>query len=263
MSAWRPPRGGRPFTPHALDLWLRSPRGQQLLAAEQRELGRMLPDIFGRHLLQIGCWGRDGELLQRAETLHRAVLGSAGDFGSAALAEPERLPIASKSVDAVVLPHTLEFTALPHNVLREANRILSDRGRLFIMGFNPWGTWGLRQRLGLRHAAFPDGAHFYSVGRLCDWLELLDLEVIEVRRFNCGFPWIAPRSDGDAWNLASLLRPLAEAYLLSARKRVIPVNLVGRVARAQVRHLVGVAAPAARREEGLQPRDGKDPAPAA
>lgn len=223
----------------------------------------MLPEIFGRHLLQIGSWGRDGELLKKAETLHHAVLGTVPDFGAGAITEVDRLPIASKSVDAVVLPHTLEFTPSPHNLLREANRILSDRGRLFILGFNPWGLWGARQWLGLRYRAFPHGAHFYSVGRLCDWLELLDLEVTEVRRFSPGFPWNAPRSDGESWSLASLTRPFADAYLMSARKRVIPINFVGRVARAQVRSLVGVASPAARREEGVQARDPHGPAPAA
>lgn len=263
MTAWRPPQGGRPFSRHALELWLRSPRGRELIDLECSELGRMLPDIFGRHLLQIGSWGREGELLQKAETLHHAVLGTVPDFGAGAVAEVDRLPIASKTVDAVVLPHTLEFTPSPHNLLREANRILSDRGRLFILGFNPWGLWGTRQRLGLRYRAFPHGAHFYSVGRLCDWLELLDLEVTEVRRFSTGFPWNAPRSDGEAWSLASLTRPWADAYLMSARKRVIPINFVGRAARAQVRSLVGVASPAARREEGVQTRDPHGPAPAA
>lgn len=266
MSAWRPPQGGRPFSRQALESWLASARGRELLALECRELARVLPDIFGRHVLQVGSWGRGNELLQCAETLHHAVLGTVAEFGASALTETERLPIAAKTVDAVVLPHTLEFTGTPHNLLREANRILTDRGRLFVIGFNPWGAMGLRQRLGMRHRAFPPGARFYSVGRLCDWLELLDLEVTEVRRFGVGFPWSAPRSDGEAWSVASLTAPFAEAYIVGARKRVLPMNFVGRVQRAQVRSLVGVAtSPAARREEGLQTRNDvpPDPAPAA
>ena len=267
MSAWRPPQGGRPFSRQALESWLGSARGRELLSLECGELGRVLPEIFGRHVVQIGSWGRGDELLTCAETLHRAVLGTVGDFGASALTETERLPIASKSVDAVVLPHTLEFTVSPHNLLREANRILTDRGRLFVMGFNPWGAMGLRQRLGLSHRAFPNGARFYSVGRLCDWLELLDLEVTEVRRFGVGFPWNTPRSEGEPWSVASLTAPFAEAFLVSAKKRVLPMNFVGRVQRAQVRPLVGGVAtsPAARREEGLQSRNDAppDPAPAA
>lgn len=257
MSAWRPPRGGRPFSRQALETWLRSVRGQGLLALEQREIARMLPDVFGRHVLQIGCWGHGDELLRCAETLHHAVLGTVTGFGANALAEVERLPIATKTVDAVVLPHTLEFTPSPHNLLREVNRILTDRGRLLVIGFNPYGVHGLLQRLGLSPRAFPRGARFYGAGRVCDWLELLDLEVTEVRRFGTGFPWNAPRSDGEPWTPASLSAPFSEAWLVSARKRVLPINFVARPARAQVRPLVGVATPAARRH-GPQ-----DPAPAA
>jgi SAM-dependent methyltransferase len=246
-------------------LWMRSPRGKELVELERRELARALPGVFGRHLLQVGSWGEGEQLITSAETLHRAVLGTVGDFGASALTETERLPVAEKSVDALVLPHTLEFTHSPHNLLREANRVLSDRGRLFVLGFNPLGIWGLRERLGLRYRAFPHGARFYSVGRLWDWLELLDLEVTEVRRFGVGFPWNAPRSDGEPWSVASLTRPFAESYLLSAKKRVIPMNFVGKVQRAQVRSLVGVATPAVRRDEGTAARNDvpRDPAPAA
>lgn len=248
MSRWPPLRTGRPFNRLSLSHWHDSARGRQLLALERRELERVLPDIFGRHLLQIGSWGRNGELIQSCETLNHAVIGSIGDNGDQAMAEIERLPIASKSADAVVLPHALEFSRTPHTILREASRVLSDRGRLFVLGFNPWGLWGLRERIGFRYPSFPEGAHFYGAGRICDWLELLELEVSEIRRFGVGFPWSRAQSDGDGWNPGSLLRPFSEAYMVCARKRVLPVNWVGRVQRSKVRPLVGVATPAARRE---------------
>ena len=241
-------RGGQPFSRQQFALWQRSPRGRRLLALEEREIRRVLPDVFGRHLLQIGSWGRGGRLLDSAETLHQGVLGTVMDGAADAIADPGRLPLASGSVDAVLLPHTLEFIPSAHNVLREVNRVLNDRGRLFVLGFNPWGLWALRRLLGLRYRAFPAGAHFYSVGRVRDWLELLDFEVAEVRRFGVGFPWMSPRSLGDPWNLGSLLSPFADGYLLVAKKRVIPLSLVGKVQRAQLKPLVGVTAPAARRE---------------
>jgi SAM-dependent methyltransferase len=247
MNTARARKGGRPFNRHTLELWLRSPRGRRLLQLEEREIRRLLPDVFGRHVLQIGSWGRGGELLASSETLHSAVLGTVSALGAQALTEPEHLPVLAKSVDAVLLPHTLEFARSPQSVLREVNRILTDRGRLLALGFNPWGAWGMRQALGLRYRAFPQGARFHGVGQMCDWLELLDFEVMEVRRYGAGFPWLAPRSDGDAFDLGSLVQPLAEAYLLVAKKRVLPVNLIGRTQRAQIKPLIGVTASEARR----------------
>jgi len=238
-------RGGQPLSRGALDLWLRSPRSQRLLALEEQQVRLQLPEVFGRHVLQIGSWGIDGQLVASAETLHKGVLGTVSGEPASALIDPERLPLMSKSVDAVLLPHTLEFARSPHNVLREANRVLNDRGRLFVLGFSPWSAWALRNRFGLRHRAFPRGAQFHSVGRLCDWLELLDFEVTQVRRFGIGFPWLSPRTIGEPWSIGDLLAPLSESYLLIAKKRVLPINFVGRTQRAQVRPLVGVTAPAA------------------
>lgn len=239
--------GGRPLDRHALDLWRASPRAVRLLELESAELARLLPDVFGRHVLQLGSWGTGGALVESAGTLHHAVLGTAGDGDVAAVIDPQRLPLMSKSVDAAVLPHTLEFVRSPHLVLREVDRVLNDRGRLFVLGFSPFGIWAWRSWLGLRHRAFPRGGRFYGAGRVQDWLELLDFEVTEVRRYSVGFPWLAPRSVGESWSPATLVLPFAEAYMVCARKRVLPMNFVGRVQRAQIKPLVGVGLPAAQR----------------
>jgi len=231
--------GGQPFNRHALSQWLASARGRRLLNLEERELQRVLPDLFGRHFLQIGNWGEGQRLLASADMLHRAVLGTVGDADTQAVIQPESLPVMSKSVDAVLLPHTLEFSPSPHILLREVDRILTDRGRLLILGFNPWSIWGLRRKLGLSLNAFPPGARFYGTGRLGDWLELLDFEVSEQRCFGIGFPWARPRTVGGPLNLPSLLNPFMEGYLIVAKKRVIPIGLVGKLPRAQVRALVG------------------------
>jgi SAM-dependent methyltransferase len=231
-------RGGAPFSRHSLELWLRSPRGRRLLALEERELKRVLPDLFGRHVLQVGNWGRGERLLESSEMLHRAVVGTVADLGAHALAELERLPIQDKSVDAVLLPHCLEFSPSPYSLLREVNRILSDRGRLIVLGFSPWSAWAWRRWFGLRYRAFPPGARFVSVGRISDWLDLLDFEVVDVRRYGVGFPWLRPTSDEGA-GLGRWLGAWSEAYALVAKKRVIPMTLVGRAQRAAVRPLIG------------------------
>ncbi|HUR41449.1 MAG TPA: methyltransferase domain-containing protein [Verrucomicrobiae bacterium] len=248
-------RGGSPFSRHTLELWLRSPRGRRLLHLEERELKRVLPDLFGRHVLQVGSWGRGDQLLETSEMLHRAVLGTVPDLGAQALAEPERLPVADKAVDAVVLPHCLEFSRSPYPVLREVNRVLSERGRLIVLGFSPWSAWNARQFLGLRYRAFPPGARFVSVSQLSDWLELLDFEVSEVRRYGVGFPWARPATD-DGHGLGRWLGQWSEGYLLVAKKRVIPMTFTGRAQRAAVRPLLGgVTVP------GAQSRIPPEPGP--
>ena len=57
----------------------------------------------------------------------------------------DELPFASQSIDLVALPHVLEFTDDPHEVLREVARVLMPEGRLIITGFNPLSLWGMRQ----------------------------------------------------------------------------------------------------------------------
>jgi ubiquinone/menaquinone biosynthesis C-methylase UbiE len=55
---------------------------------------------------------------------------------------PYELPLESASVDAVLLPHTLDFCAEAHRVLREVERVLIPEGRLMIFCFNPLSPGG-------------------------------------------------------------------------------------------------------------------------
>ena len=48
----------------------------------------------------------------------------------------EELPFATHSIDLVVMPHILEFTEDPHQVLREVERVLVPEGHVVITGFN-------------------------------------------------------------------------------------------------------------------------------
>ncbi len=220
--------------------WALSARGRKLMAIEREEVARQVPELFGRHFLQIGNWGLGNDWLESSEMLHRAVLTTSAHALGQARVDLQALPLASHSIDAMLLPHTLEFAPSPHTLLREASRVLSDRGRLLILGFNPWSLLALRRVLGLAPRALPVDAHFYSAGRVSDWLTLLDFEISLVRRFSAGFPWLPARGNGELLRPASLLYPWSEGYLIAAKKRVAPLNLVGRSQRAQVRPLITV-----------------------
>ena len=221
--------------------WAQSPRGQRLVALEQAEVQRVLPDLFGRHFLQIGCWGAPAaDWLEGTAMLHRAVLAlGRGDTGQARV-EAQRLPLAAKTVDAILLPHTLEHVGSPHTLLREVSRVLSDRGRLQLLGFNPYSALGWRRALGIAPRSLPAEGRYYSSARICDWLTLLDFEIVDVRRFGAGFPWLPPRADSAPFTPAAVLSPFSEAYSITAKKRVAPLNFLGRAQRAQIKPLMPV-----------------------
>lgn len=230
--------------------WAESAHGRRLTSLEREEVARHLPELFGRHFLQIGAWGGEGDWLSGSEMLHRAVLSVGKQPGAQARVDAQHLPLASKSVDAVLLPHTLELVSSPHRLLRETSRVLSDRGRLLLVGFSPWGSLAWRRRFGLAPRALPGSSRYYSAGRVCDWLSLLDFEVLEVRRFGVGFPWLPARNDGNPFTPASLLQVFSEAYLIAAKKRVMPLTLIGQRSRAQVKPLIGLPGVAAHRDGG-------------
>jgi SAM-dependent methyltransferase len=208
--------------PHA-SAWFESPLGRSLLELEQRVIGDALGNVFGFELLQVGRWGAQLDLCSAARTQHHRCIAPDATGPRAIRADFAALPIATASVEAVLLPHTLEYAAHPHELLREVERVLVGEGHVLACGFNPLGPWGLRHLLARRRYP-PPARRLLSEGRLTDWLRLLGLEVVDSRRYLFQPPWqprFAPR--GRDWlerRGPSLLPPLAGAYFVKARKRV-------------------------------------------
>lgn len=156
--------------------WLSTLTGRNLLREEVRQVRRALDGIFGDQFVQLGAWGDAGLFRRLARTRRAAVFADEPVPGADAVAAHDAVAIASDSVDAVLLPHTLELADDPHAVLREVDRILRPDGNLVVLGFNPWGWWGVRHALS-RHGFPPGAERLISDGRLCDWLRLLDFRV--------------------------------------------------------------------------------------
>lgn len=165
---------------HEFRDWFDSLPGRMLLAAEKECLERHIPDLFGYHLIQIGDYPFPSSPLASSRIKHRVAVGNGeirAGVNSPVRGNASMLPIASDSVDAVLLPHTLDFEIDPHKVLRETERILIAEGRVLILGFNPWGLWGIWHLLARRSGRIPWCGRFLGIGRLTDWLSLLGLEV--------------------------------------------------------------------------------------
>lgn len=208
--------------------WLQSRLGQALLQVEARVVEEVLDGIFGEQCLQLGVWGDRRTFLRFTRTHRCSLIGETAIGDPCAIGEMHRLPVESDSIDAVLLPHTLDFSDRPHAVLREVDRVLRRDGRIVILGFKPGGLWGLRRLI--PGAGLPPAAdHLISDRRLRDWLQLLDMRIQATSRYF--FRWPLPGTKlrgsvkweqrGQAWWPA-----LAACYMLSAQKRVFPMTPV-------------------------------------
>lgn len=229
--------------------WLDTALGAAVLELEAQVLADALADVFGFELLQIGTWGRQRDLCAGARTQHRCVIAPDAAGPSAIRADYAALPIASNSVEAVLLPHTLEHASQPHELLREVERVLVGEGHVLICGFNPFGPWGLRHLVSRRRFP-PPAERLMSEGRASDWLRLLGFEVVATRRYLFAPPWtqrLSPRTR--AWlehRGPAFAAPLAGAWLVKARKRVRALTRIRPVWQKAPAVVGGLAEPTSR-----------------
>lgn len=229
------------------DDWLRSSRGRATRAVESVLLREALEDCFGWEFLQVGCWGGERELIAGARTRRQTVISSTISAGVDVQSRLTQLPIASDSVDAVLLPHTLEFETDPYSVLREVDRVMTGEGKLLVLGFHPWSLWGLRARA-TRGGWPPQLRRLISERRLRDWLVLLGYDIVETRRYLYESPWGQPVAEARSLH-RGWYNPLpAGAYLMKARKRVYAVPPLRLRLRERTQIIGGLVKPTAQRD---------------
>ena len=205
--------------------WFETPLGRHVLTREQDYFDRVVADVFGFHAFQLGLTGH--ELLRASRIPMRCRVGAAGTADIRA--DFRDLPIASNSADLVLMPHVLEFSTDPHQILREVARVLLPEAHVIITCFNPWSLWGARRTFG-RRDEYPWHGRFINLPRLKDWLALLGLE-IGGGQMSCYVPPCARQQwldrfafmekAGDRW------WPIAGGlYFLEAVKRVRGMRLI-------------------------------------
>jgi SAM-dependent methyltransferase len=237
----------------AANAWLETPFGQALIAQEARVVEEVFDGLFGEQMLQLGLWGEPNTFLRYARTQRKCCIadwaGKSGDLTPGAIGHLHRLPVASESVDVVLLPHTLDYSDdRSHAILREADRVLMPHGHLVVLGFKPGGLWGLRRLV--PGAGLPPGdAHLISDRRLSDWLLLLDMRIHNQRRYF--FRWPLPGNKGASsaeWESRGrrFWPELAACYMLSAQKRVVTLTPVKPPWRTRTKVVGGIAEPTTR-----------------
>ena len=216
-----------PLRSASLRNWYQRPLGQLLAQTELSALESELPTLFGYHLLMLDPpWERchlensriPHHVIQSVEPQVQELAGLGG--------HTEDWPIMSDTIDAIVLPHTLEITSDPHQVLREADRSLIPDGHLVIIGFNPRSLGGVRRALTRKRRQMPWDTQFLSMNRIKDWLRLLGFDTLHAHYLFQHPPLQNVRlleklriigAPGDDYGR----KYLSAAYILVARKRTI------------------------------------------
>lgn len=209
----------------SLSEWFATEQGGYVLTREQAYFDHTVGDIFGFNALQIGVPGQD--FLRNSRMPLRFTAGN--HQGNDVRLICSELPFDSASLDLVLMPHVLEFSDNPHQIIREVERVLMPEGNLIISGFNPYSLWGMHRALG-RKQGYPWDAHFIGLTRLKDWLALLGFEVVG-GRFGAYAPpfrqqkWLQRAAfmekAGDRWWAVS-----GGIYFLHAIKRVPGMRLI-------------------------------------
>ncbi|MDH5359740.1 MAG: class I SAM-dependent methyltransferase [Gammaproteobacteria bacterium] len=228
--------------------WYNSALGQALMEEECAQLHEILPTLFGLHSLQLGTRFAPEHFSASSIKHHINMSVTNSHNENASLySYAEAMPFATESVDLVVLPHVLEFSENPHAILREVDRCLIGDGHLLIFAFNPWSYWQPWRGLKRLGGGYPWRGHYYSSGRLHDWLALLGFEVSEKRNFFFRPPLNHPGIlNKTTWldTLASRYLPfLSAGYMILARKRTELVTPIRQPLRRSNLFGVGLSPP--------------------
>lgn len=200
------------------DSWEDIPWGPLFRETLDNALQPWWPKIFGFHLLKIGPLST--AISSQECTIPHQVNVSRNMAQTHVVADPYQLPFAEKSVDACLLAHTLAYSADPHRILREVDRILINDGWMIISGFNPVSLVGMGKWLPRVRQRQPYCSRMFSRMRIMDWLSLLNYEVVHHASLHV-IPW---RWQGKGrWD--NNLPLFGCVTLIVARKRTIPLTL--------------------------------------
>jgi SAM-dependent methyltransferase len=215
-------------TSDKLRLWLQSDFGRYLQARELELLQRHYSDLPGYRFLRLGL-SEDIQSLNGFKHIHRLSLHPAELNGAhGALANYSELPLMSETIDVMLLQHALEFSQTPKAVLAEASRVVMPGGHLLLLIFNPFGPMGAA-KFPMQLVSDKPQFRFHNLrlGRLTDWLSLLNFHVeqIEHGAYNLPFAGSANEqqlADKSRWEKVGekIRLPMGNFYMIHAVKRV-------------------------------------------
>ena len=237
------------------DRWISTLSARRLLALEAGWLREIVAGFHGQHLAYLGI-DDTPRFLKRSQLRHPFRLGLPWqkNHPSDTRIRDDAWPLPDHSVDVVVMQHSLDMSARPHQMVREAARVLMPHGYLVVVGFAPVSLFGLLQRINLFSTRLPWVVNCVDAHRLRDWLTLLDFRIESVTSALHLWP-LRLVSEGSSRRLDRLTYGRGwmpgNGYILIARKTVAGMTSIS----PQRWHFLpagfGVALPATRVEGGF------------
>lgn len=212
-------------TSEGIRRWLGTDFGRYLLSRERRILRQKCSNLPGYRMLRLGL-SQDAETLDCFDHIHSfSMHPSELKAGHAAIADYMELPLMSETIDVMLLHHALEFSTSPKAVLAEAGRVVMPGGHLIICMLNPYGPMGLLKfPMQLLSKQPQYSFHNLRMGRVIDWLSLLNFHVIDIEHGAYNLPLNSPAwSEVDSrWERAceKIRFPLGNVIMIHAVKRV-------------------------------------------
>jgi SAM-dependent methyltransferase len=228
----------------AQNKWFHGDYATQYIERERQYLQSALRQAAGPTVLQVGSL-LESRIAEELDLPFLAKASQHSQMPADLFADAAFLPFPEKSLSTVLLPHVLEGHELPHQVLREAHRVLQSDGHLVLTGFNPFSALGLQQKIYARAVL---KGRYYTSRRVVDWLQLLGFEVVGSAMYQYGplsknlrvdksFAFL--ESIGNRW-----LPMLGGAYMITAKKRDHGMTMLGLHKYRRPRAKLATAAPA-------------------
>lgn len=159
--------------------------GQILQTVEASYLQTALKLTYNQKTLQVGPLGTESIYIGEAFSPNLVLIDSEAESSVRRTgwvrALPGELPIATASVETVILPHLLEFENHHQDILAEIGRVMKPEGTLIVLGLNPWNLHGVFQSPPLYSSFWRGRVPGYS--RIMHWLNDLRFEA----EFHAGF----------------------------------------------------------------------------
>lgn len=208
--------------------WQDFPNGELLKQLENNSIIQRLTLCFGNHLLKIGSLASAMDTTD-CRINHQVSLAnlSSRTQSTGVIGEIDELPFVQHAIDTAIVSHVLEFSADPHQTLREVHRILMPNGNLILTVFNPLSLilagklWPFKSNKSFWNS------RFFSIPRIKDWLNLLGFEVVD-EHYLCHSTLLGelnPDNNGRFSHLFAKMAPkMGSVCVLTAKKREWPLT---------------------------------------